>query len=45
MVKNSDRDAMPLTFDDIGNNLIISSNELSFDKIMIYLIFIYSIDN
>ena len=45
MAKNSDSDAMPLTSDEIDNKSISIRNELSFDKIMLDLIVIYSIDN
>ena len=45
MVEKSGVDTMPLTSDDIGNNSISSSNEWSFNKILLYFIVVSSIDN
>ena len=44
LVKTSDADSMLLNSDDIDNNSISSSNGWSFNKIILYLIVISSID-
>ena len=45
MLKISDGYVMPLTSDHIDNDIISSINEWSFNNIVLYFIFVYSIDN